>query len=92
VNLATHKSAEKRARQSTKKRARNRMTKSSVATAERKLRQALTDGNFSLASDQLKLFTSRIAKAARKGVLHLKAASRKISRLSSQVAALTKRA
>lgn len=88
--MATHKSSEKRARQDIKKAARNSRTMSSVRTIEKKLKTAIAAKDAKLAPELLKNFSSRIDKAATKGVVPAKTASRKISRLSSQVFALSK--
>jgi small subunit ribosomal protein S20 len=86
--LANHKSAEKRARQSNKRRDRNSKAKSSVRTWEKKLRSAVSSKDAKVAQDLLREFTSRIDKAAQKGVVHVKAASRKVARISAQISAL----
>lgn len=83
--MATHKSAEKRARQSVKRAARNSQTLSSVRTAEKKLRAALASAESKSAQELLVEFSSRIQKAVNKGRVHYANAERKISRLSAQV-------
>ena len=88
--MANHKSAEKRARQSLKRRTRNAQAKSAVRTWEKKVRAAVASKDAKAAQDLLKAFSSRIDKAAQKGVVHVKAASRKIGRISAQIAALGK--
>jgi small subunit ribosomal protein S20 len=85
--LATHKSAEKRARQTIKKNARNVQTRNTVKTVEKKVREALTKKDTKGSQELLKQYSSTIAKAAKKGALNKKTASRKISRLSAQIAA-----
>ena len=86
--MANHKSAEKRARQSSKRRERNSNAKSSVRTWEKKLRAAVSSKDSKAAQELLREFTSRIDKAAQKGIVHVKAASRKVARISSQISAL----
>jgi small subunit ribosomal protein S20 len=88
--VATHKSSEKRARQDVKKQANNQKTLNSVRTFEKKLRTAIAAKDAKSAQDFLKNFSSKIDKAASKGVVHAKTAARKISRISAQVSALTK--
>lgn len=83
--MANHKSAAKRARQSVKKAARNTATKSGVRTFEKKLRTAISAQNKDEAATALKEFSSKIAKAAQKGVIRTQTAARKISRLATQV-------
>ena len=86
--MATHKSSEKRARQDIKKSANNQKTLSGVRTAEKKLRTAISAKDAKGAADLLKVYASKIDKAASKGVVHAKTASRKISRLSTQTSSL----
>jgi len=78
--LANHKSAKKRAKQSQVRRLRNRSVKTTLKTLEKKLRAAKETG--ADAQDALMRQTqSAIHKAAKKGIIHKKTASRKISRL-----------
>lgn len=88
--LANHKSAAKRARQAEVKSARNSQRKSSVRTLEKKLRLAITEKKAEEANGLLKNYMSAIKKSAKKGIAHSNQASRKISRLSSQVYAAFK--
>lgn len=88
--MANHKSAAKRARQSEKIAAVNSKNKSSVRTAEKSLKKALAEKKTDEAQKLLVTFSSRMGKAAQKGVFHPKMASRKISRLAKQVSALSK--
>ncbi len=86
--MATHKSSEKRARQDIKKSANNQKTLGAVRTAEKKLRTALAAKDAKASAELLKAYASRVDKAASKGVVHAKTASRKIARLSKQASAL----
>lgn len=86
--MANHKSAAKRARQSVKKAAFNSRTKSTVRTFEKKLRKLIVEGKKAEAQELLPQFSSKIDKAAKKGVMAEGTASRKVSRLSKQVFAL----
>lgn len=86
--MATHKSAEKRARQAVKRSTRNTGAKAAVKTFEKKLRKAIEAKDPKMAITALKDFSKSIDKAAQKGILHVKTASRKISRLSKQVSSL----
>lgn len=88
--MANHKSAAKRARQNLRKTGRNTATKSGVRSFERKLRQAIASKNAKDAQTALVEYMSKAGKAAQKGVMNVKAASRKISRLSAQVSQLAK--
>ena len=86
--MANHKSAEKRARQSLKRRTRNSQAKSTVRTWEKKLRAAVASKDTKAAQEIFHTFTSKIDKAAQKGIVHVKAASRKVGRISAQISAL----
>lgn len=89
--MANHKSAEKRARQSEKKNLRNRMVKSNVKTAVKKVLSAVTEKDEN-ASSVLDMAKSAIDKAAKKGVIHKRAAARKVSRLAKKLNAMNKAA
>jgi len=83
--LANHKSALKRAKQSETKRLRNKAVKTRVKHLVKMVHQA-TDGDSPIADlAQLNTTYSAIDKAAQKGVIHKKTASRKISRLAKRV-------
>ena len=79
--MAQHKSAKKRARQSEKRRARNRHISSGLKTAVKAVQTASGDD----AGTALRSAESAIRKAASKGVLSKKQASRRISRLTKSV-------
>ena len=79
--MANHKSAEKRHRQSLKRRERNISQRSAVKTAVKKAIGAVAGTDTSARVSALKEATSLIDKAATHGVLHKNAARRKISRL-----------
>ena len=83
--MATHISAEKRHRQSLRRRSRNRLIKGAVRTAAKDVRVAYEKKDPEL-KEILRRAERTIAKAAAKGVLDKKAASRSISRLASLVA------
>jgi len=78
--LANHKSAKKRAKQSQVRRLRNKSAKTTLKTMEKKLRAAKEEGSDNQ-DEILRKTQSAIHKAAKKGVIHKKTASRKISRL-----------
>jgi small subunit ribosomal protein S20 len=88
--VANHPSAEKRNRQRITRTARNRAVSSSVRTFVKRVHAALESKNAGEATSALKIAIVQLDKAATKGVLHVKAASRTISRLSAQVHALSK--
>lgn len=83
--MATHKSAEKRARQSERRADRNSQTKSAVRTFEKKVRASVAAGDTKSAADMMSEFQSRMGKAAAKGVFHGKSAARKIGRLAAAI-------
>lgn len=83
--MANHPSAEKRNRQRVKRTLRNRSVASSVRTLVKSVRTALHAKDQAAASTALKVAIVALDKAATKGVLHPKAASRTISRLSAQI-------
>ncbi|HQY61004.1 MAG: 30S ribosomal protein S20 [Myxococcales bacterium] len=88
--MANHPSAEKRNRQRITRTARNRAVSSSVRTFVKRVRVALEAKNAGDAAAALKVAIVEIDQASSKGVVHPKAASRTISRLSAQVHALSK--
>ncbi len=83
--MANHKSALKRVRQSEKKRMRNKSVKTSVKKITKSIRLAAADKLKDDALIKLDMAKSTIDKAAKKGTIHKKTASRKISRLSRVV-------
>ncbi|QTA79552.1 30S ribosomal protein S20 [Desulfonema limicola] len=87
--MANHKSALKRARQSEEKRMRNRTVKTRIKNVVKEVRSAVAEGAKDTAAQDLNKAKSIIAKAAKKGVIHRKTASRKISRLAKHVNTLT---
>ncbi len=86
--MANHKSAEKRARSSDRKAVTNSKTMSTVRTAEKKVRKAISGKNKEETAKALVEYSSSIAKAAQKGRIPFRTASRKIGRMSKAVAAL----
>ncbi|MDP8222358.1 MAG: 30S ribosomal protein S20 [Candidatus Lernaella stagnicola] len=83
--MANHKSAEKRIRQNIKRRARNRSIRTRVGTQTKSLRGAIIAGNAETTEQQLRLTMRELNKAASKGVLKKKTASRRIARLAKAV-------
>ncbi len=86
--MANHKSAEKRSRQNARKAERNSQAKATVRTFEKKLRKAIADKDVKNAQGLFLDYTSKIGKAAQKGLVHAKTASRKIGRIAKQVSQL----
>jgi small subunit ribosomal protein S20 len=81
--VATHKSAEKRARQTVRRTERNSALKSKVKSAVKTFREALTSGDTGKVATAFEIATRELRKAATKGVLHKRTASRRVSRLAS---------
>ncbi len=88
--MANHPSAEKRNRQREKRELRNRAVTSAVRTQVKKVRAALASNDSAAAKTALQTAIVAIDKAAQKGVLHVKAASRTVSRLAAQVHKISK--
>ncbi len=83
--MANHKSAEKRDRQSKKRRLRNRMNKSAMKTAIRQVEEAVSAGSEEQAKAALQAAIPVIYKTASKGSVHQNLASRQVSRLTKRV-------
>jgi len=86
--LANSKSAEKRARQDTERRARNVAQRSKVRTSIKKVVSTIKSGDQGQAAVALKEATPVIDSMARKGIIHPNKAARHKSRLARQVKAL----
>ena len=79
--MARHKSAQKRARQDVKRRERNRTLRSRTRSVVKSLRADLEAGAAGL-DEKLKEAESALRKAATKGVIPKRRASRQVSRLA----------
>jgi small subunit ribosomal protein S20 len=88
--MPNHKSAEKRVRQSEKRRVINRSHRSKVRTYIKKLRTALDSSNNQDVQTALPEVMSVIDKSVQKGVLHKNAAARYKSRLTVRANQTTK--
>ena len=86
--MANTSSAKKAARSSARKAVINRDRISKVRTSVRKVEEAIVDGKKVDAESALKLATTEVMRGANKGVMHKKAASRKVSRLTLRVRAM----
>lgn len=80
-----NKSAMKRVRQSEKRRLRNQTIKTYLKTVTKKVEAALGQGTVDDAQAALGKAVPAFNKAASKGVIHKRKASRKISRLTKKV-------
>ncbi|MCR4656241.1 MAG: 30S ribosomal protein S20 [Lachnospiraceae bacterium] len=87
--MANIKSAKKRILIIEKRTARNKAIKSRVKTYIKKVYAAIEAGDKALASSALNDAISEMSKAASKGVYHKNTASRKISRMTKAVNAIS---
>lgn len=87
--MANHASALKRERQSKKRRLRNKGYKSTITTTVKKIFTSIEEKNAEGTKEYYKQAVARLDSAVNKGVLHRKTASRKISRLTKKIGALT---
>ena len=87
--MANHKSALKRARQNEVRRIRNKSTKTRIKNIVKDVRLDVSEKSKESALTKLDTAKSIIDKAAKKSVIHKKTASRKISRLSKNVNAIS---
>jgi small subunit ribosomal protein S20 len=83
--LVVHKNTLKAARQSEKRRARNRSVQSGVKSVIKKLQAAVEGKKTDETVALLREASRALQRAATKGVLHRNTASRKLSRLTAQV-------
>jgi small subunit ribosomal protein S20 len=86
--MATHKSAEKRIRQTAKRTAMNRSRMSRVRTFVKKVEAAIASGDKEAARSALQSAQPELHRAITKGVLHKNTVARKLSRLAVRVNAL----
>jgi small subunit ribosomal protein S20 len=83
--MANIKSAKKRVKISEVKRKRNVARISDIKTAVKKFLDAVEEKNLNSAKDLLREAKSKIARAAGKGVIKKRTASRKVSRLEKKL-------
>jgi small subunit ribosomal protein S20 len=81
-HIPVHPSAEKRHRQSLKRRDRNRAIKTRVHTVVKQAVKAIEGADAGVAAQELRQATRVLFKAAGKGTLHRNTAARKVARLS----------
>jgi small subunit ribosomal protein S20 len=86
--MATHKSAQKRLRQTAKRTAINRARKSRVRTFLKRVELAIASGDQEAARSALRLAQPELHRAITKRVLHKNTVARKLSRLATRVNAL----
>ena len=87
--VAQHKSAKKRARQALKRQARNRRARGGIKTAAKRVRESLAAGDGQAAAQALPQAEGLIRRAASKGVIPKRRASRTVSRLARRFNALS---
>lgn len=81
--MAQHKSAKKRARQNIKRRARNRVQRSTLRTALKKYRALLDAKDAENAQKEFSMVQKAIDRAVSKGILHHNTGARYKSRLAA---------
>ena len=86
--MATHKSAEKRARQSVRRNAINRARRSRIQHLTKDVEEAIAGKDHAAALRALREAESALARGTGRGTLHWKTAARKTSRLAQRVKAL----
>jgi small subunit ribosomal protein S20 len=86
--MANTKSAKKAVRQIARRTADNKARRSSMRTSVRKVEEAIATGNKDAAQAALREAEPIMARTAQKGLLHRRAASRKVSRLAKRVSAM----
>ena len=88
--MANTTSAKKATRKIARRAAINKGRRSRMRGAVRSVEEAITAGDPKKALEALKAAEPAIMRAAQKGVMHKKTASRKVSRLTHQIAKLGK--
>jgi small subunit ribosomal protein S20 len=87
--MANIKSAKKRARQTPKRTAVNRNRVTRIRTFVKSVEEAIASGDKSAASAALRAAQPEMMRGTTKGVVHKRTVSRKLSRLSARVKALS---
>lgn len=87
--MANTSQSKKRARQNETRNEINRARRSRIRTFVRKVEEAIASGNAEVAKTALLAAEPELARGVSKGVLHKNTVSRKISRLSARVKALS---
>lgn len=88
--MANTPQSKKRARQIERRTDVNKARRSRIRTFIRKVEEAITSGSADTAKEALRVAESELMRGVTKGVVHKNTASRKISRLSARVSALSK--
>ena len=87
--MANTRSAKKAIRKMRRQTEVNKARRSRTRTSVRKVEEAIASGDKEAAAAALKAAQPELMRSAQKGVLHKNAASRKVSRLSSRIAAMS---
>lgn len=87
--MANNPSARKRIRQTAVRTERNAARKSRMRTFIKKVETAIASGDKAKAAEALRLAQPEAQRAVTKGVMHLNTVSRKLSRLSARIKALS---
>jgi small subunit ribosomal protein S20 len=88
--MANTKSAKKAARQAVRRTVVNKARRSRLRTAVRKVEEAITAGDRTLALAAMAEAEPVIIRSAQKNIVHRNAAQRKVSRLTHRIVALGK--
>ena len=83
--MANTNSAKKRVRQLDRRTEVNKARRSRIKTYVKKVEEAISSGDSSVAKEALRIAQPEIQRGVTKGVLHKNTAGRKISRLSARV-------
>ncbi|KAB2847756.1 MAG: 30S ribosomal protein S20 [Hyphomicrobiaceae bacterium] len=86
--MANTKSARKMVRKIARKTEVNKSRRSRVRTLVRSVEEAIATGDQNAAQNALKMTEPALARAAQKGLMHQKSASRRVSRLSHRIKAM----
>ncbi len=87
--MANNASARKRIRQNERRTARNQARTSRMRTFVKKVETAISGGDRAAAAEALRAAQPEMQRAVIKGVAHLNTVSRKLSRLSARIKALS---
>jgi small subunit ribosomal protein S20 len=87
--MANTKSAKKAARQTVRRTEANKARRSRARSYTRKVEESIASGDKAAAAAALKEAEPVLARTAQKGLVHRKTASRKVSRLSKRVSAMS---
>ncbi len=83
--MATHKSAEKRIRQTQKRTERNRYYRTRIKNIIKAVRESVNKNEVDKAQEALKIANKELHKFVSKGIIKKNTASRKVSRLNASV-------